>query len=410
MHGKRIAYLTSEYPAVSHTFIRREVEALRARGVSIETISIRRPDANIRFAPRDQEAQRTTHYLLPIGVWTLARVHLAASVRHPWAYLATLRTALRHRVPGARALLWSLFHFVESIALAAKLAEMEIDHVHNHFANSGANVGLLASRYLGVEWSLTLHGTVDWDYPAGYLLPEKIRAASFVACVSQFGRAQACAISPRSQWHKLIVVRCGVDMTVLPPRRNDPQPAGPLRVVTVGRLSPEKGQHGLLQAFAELLSRGVEAKLRFVGDGPLRESLVHAITELNLKNDCVLAGQKTESEVLQELAEADLFVLSSFMEGLPVVLMEALAMQVPVIAPCVAGIPELVRHGETGLLFVAGDWEELASRMEQAARDPEHCRTMAERGRGLATWQFDVACAIEPLVRRFSFDAERHGE
>ena len=402
MPEKWIAYLTSEYPAPSHTFIRREVEALRARGLSIETFSIRRPTAGVRFATPDVEAQKSTTYLLPIGAWAFVKAHVVSAIRRPWAYFATLRKALRHRVPGARAWLWSIFHFLEAVVLAEKLKGLKIDHLHSHFANSSANVGLLASSFLGVPWSLTLHGTADWDYPAGYLLPEKIRAASFVACVSQFGRAQAFGVCPPSQWDKIFVVRCGVDLSVFPPRRRASPPAIPLRILAVGRLSTEKGQHGLVQAFADVLHRGVDAKLRIVGDGPLRESLSKSIAELGLQERCVLVGQKTEAEVLQELAEADLFVQSSLMEGLPVVLMEALGMQVPVIAPRVAGIPELVRDGETGLLFTAGDWRELATRMERAAREPELCRKLAERGHSLVVQQFEIGRAIEPLMQRLA--------
>jgi glycosyltransferase involved in cell wall biosynthesis len=172
-------------------------------------------------------------------------------------------------------------------------------------------------------------------------------------------------------------------------------------MIAVGRLSPEKGQRGLLEAFAALLNRGVDAELRIVGDGPLRESLSKAIVELGLQNRCLLVGQKTENEVLEELADADLFVQSSLMEGLPVVLIESLGMQVPVIAPCVAGIPELVRDGETGLLFTAGNWDELATQMERAARDPELRKKMSERGHPQVVQQFEISRAIEPLVQRF---------
>ena len=134
----------------------------------------------------------------------------------------------------------------------------------------------------------------------------------------------------------------------------------------MGRLAPEKGHHGLIQAFSAVLKSGIDAKLTIIGDGPLYQELSKYIIALNLQGRCVLAGQKTEEEVMKSLATTDLFVLSSFMEGIPVVLMEALGMRVAVIAPCVAGIPELVRHNESGLLFAPGNWNELAEQMEQA--------------------------------------------
>jgi len=402
MSAKHIAYLTSVYPAPSHTFIRREVEALRARGIAIDTFSIRRPDAGARLAPPDREALRTTDYLLPAGPFQLLKSHLAALGGRPGAYFSTLRKALGHRPPGLRGLLWSLFYFAEAILLAAKLRAAGITHLHNHFANPSADVGMLAGHFLGMPWSLTLHGSADWAYPAGYLLAEKIKAAAFVACVSHYGRAQAMRISDPVHWRKIFIARCGVDLSVFPKRPSGHQRDRPLRIVTVGRLSAEKGQLGLLEAFAAARAKGVEAHLRIIGDGPLRAQLEAMISDLGLEDHCVLAGQQPEDAVLEELARADLFALSSFLEGLPVVLMEALAMQVPVIAPCVAGIPELVRQGETGLLFNAGDWQDLAAKIEYAATNPDHCTAMAAKGHQLVVELFDIKRAVDPKARYFS--------
>src|SRR6185436_1584382 len=163
--------------------------------------------------------------------------------KRPRAYASTLLRALRHRVPGVRALVWSAFHFVESIDLANEIERRGVDHLHNHFANSGANVGLLAAHYLRLRWSLTLHGTSEFDYPAGMLLAEKIETARFVACVTHFGRAQAMRIVDPKHWHKFVIVRAGIDPPALPPRRSEPPRAAGKRplIVCVARLSPEKG-------------------------------------------------------------------------------------------------------------------------------------------------------------------------
>ncbi|ADH86439.1 glycosyltransferase family 4 protein [Desulfurivibrio alkaliphilus] len=401
MTAQHIAYLTSVYPAPSHTFIRREVEALRAQGIAIDTFSIRRPDAGARLATPDQEALRTTDYLLPTGPFELLKNHLFALGGRPVAYLSTLRKALGHRPPGSRGLLWSLFYFAEAIMLAAKLKARGITHLHNHFANSGADVGMLASHFLNIPWSLTLHGSADWAYPAGYLLAEKIKAAAFVACVSNYGRSQAMRISHPAYWRKIFIARCGIELSVFPKSPHGHQRSQPLRIVTVGRLSPEKGQLGLIEAFAATRAKGVEAHLRIIGDGPLREQLEAMVSDLDLQDHCILAGQQPEDAVLEELAKADIFVLSSFLEGLPVVLMEALAMQVPVIAPCVAGIPELVLHGDTGLLFNTGDWQDLAEKIAYAAANPDQCIAMAAKGRRLVVELFDINRAIEPKKQRF---------
>src|SRR2546430_5439197 len=187
---KKVGYLVSQYPAPSHTFIRREVEALRRRGLPVDTFSVRRPAPGVRFGRADQEELARTYYVLPARIWPLVLAHLWA-LQRPGPYFATLREAFRHRVPGVRALLWAIFYFVESIGLARELDRRGIEHLHNHFANAAAIVGMLACRYLGIGWSVTLHGISEFDYPAGLLLGRKLARARFAACVSSFGMAQA---------------------------------------------------------------------------------------------------------------------------------------------------------------------------------------------------------------------------
>ena len=398
--GPRIAYLTSVYPAPSHTFIRREVVALRERGLDVRTFSVRRPREEDRLPKIGREEERRTWYVLPASAAALLRANVRALLRRPAAYLATLRLASSHRVPGARALLWASFHFMEAIVLAEELERRGIEHLHNHFANSSATVGLLACRYLGIDFSFTLHGISDTDYPAGPLLPEKIEHARFVACVSHFGRAQAMRLTSPEHWSKLHIVRCGVEMSELPPRR--PR-AGPVRVVTVGRLSPEKGQIGLVEAFAGA-TEGTDAELWIVGGGPLRPPLERRIAELGLEGRCRLFGQLPNDEVLPLVAQSDLFVLPSLMEGLPVVLMEAMGSGIPVIAPWIAGIPELVEHGRSGLLFRAGDWQHLAEQLRALAGDAALRERFGRAGAERVRAEFDVRRAVEPLLERFGVE------
>lgn len=404
MGAVRVGYLISQYPATSHTFIRREIQALRARGVEVETFSVRPPTEAERRSGVDREEYERTYYILPAKPKDIISAHAKAVVGRPADYLKTLGAALKHRVPGTRAAMWSLFHFAEAIVLASELEARGIEHLHNHFANSGANVGFLASRFLGMDWSLTLHGISEFDYPAGPLLAEKITAARFVACATKFGRAQAMRMVSPAEWDKLVVVRCGLDLsrferlrpvTPIPPRR------AKHRVLSVGRLSPEKGQHGLIQAFAAVRAAGIDAELRILGDGPERSRLENLIQELGLEGSVTLGGRVPAAQVVAELAQSDVFAISSFMEGLPVVLMEALAMEVPVVAPAVAGIPELIQHGESGLLFAVSDWQSLSRKLIRILRDPEVARRLALQGKRRVEAEFDIHKAIEPLMQRF---------
>jgi glycosyltransferase involved in cell wall biosynthesis len=294
-----------------------------------------------------------------------------------------------------------VFHFAEAMMLASELDRRQIAHLHNHFANSGATVGLLASRYLELPWSLTLHGISETDYPAGVLLPAKLQAAEFVACVSHFGRAQAMRIVASEYWQKLMIVRCALDLRALRPRT--PRSAGGrVRVICIGRLSPEKGHLGLLDAFAQARTRGADAELVLVGDGPERANIERAIAELRLTSYVSLRGRLAEPETLAEIAASDVLVSASFMEGLPVVLMEGMALGLPVIAPRVAGVPELVEDKVNGLLFTAAVWSELALKLQELSADRALRESLGRAGRAKVEAEFDIVSAVEPLLARWS--------
>ncbi|URD61624.1 glycosyltransferase family 4 protein [Sphingomonas sp. KRR8] len=382
-----IAYLTSQYPASSHTFIRREVSALRELGVHLETFSIRAPSAAELRAEEDRSEESRTYTLLRQGPASYLKGHLAEVLRSPGRYFGNLAFALRHRAPGVRNGLLALAHFVEAMLLAGELRRRGIAHLHNHFANSAATVGLLASRQAKIGWSFTIHGISEFDYPAGLTLSEKIDAAAFVACVSYFGRAQAERLIPPEVWPKLKIVRCGLELDRLPKVSTDAGPS--VKIIAVGRLSAEKGFAGLIDAFSRLPAERL-AQVDLVGDGPLKEALEAQVARLGLSDRVRFLGRLPEAETLEAIAASDMLVLSSFMEGLPIVLMEALALGKPVIASRVAGIPELVREGETGLLFAPSDWDELATALDRLVGDPEARQSMGRRGPEVISSEFDI--------------------
>lgn len=399
MMRRQLAFLTSQYPAASHTFIRREVEALRELGWSLDTFSVRRPGADEAVSDADKTEADGTFYLLKQSFGAFLAAHVATFFTSPARYLATLKLALGHRAPGARGLFLGFAHFAESVLLARELKKRRTTHLHNHFANSAATVGLLASKLLGIRWSFTMHGISETDYPAGLMLGRKIEAAEFVACVSLFGRAQGMRLVGQNHWSKIHVIRCGLPFDRIPLK--SPTEANSRTMICVGRLSPEKGQAGLLQAFAKLRAMHPELRLRLVGDGPDRAALESLAKELDLSDVVAFAGRLPEEETLAEIACADILVLPSFMEGLPIVLMEAMAVGVPVIASRVAGIPELVEDDVTGLLFTPSDWDELASRIDfllgnEAARD-----RLAERAKGKIAAEFDTRRSAQKLAALF---------
>jgi len=387
----RIAYLTSEYPARSHTFIRREIEALRKRGLTIIPFSVR-PSS-------DEAGEPVAAILARPRAYCIARA-IDALVRSPRRALSTWLLARRHRAAGLRGLAWSQFHFVEALAFTAMLRQSGADRLHCHFANSGATVGMLAAHFLRMPWSLTLHGISETDPPSGQLLADKLDRAEFAACASWFIRAQAMRLSPVEVWSKLHIVRCGVEVPTLPHRAVKGS-GSTIRMLSIGRLSPEKGFPGLMEALEKALVQGLDAQLTLIGDGPLREMLEKRANSGELRGRIVFKGALPERETLSEIANCDVLVVSSLMEGLPVVLIEALALAKPVIAPNVAGIPELIADGETGVLFRPGDWDHLTDQIQLLAANTDQWQKMGAAGRARVEMEFDVEVAVEPLRRLF---------
>lgn len=392
-----IAYVVSQYPAPSHTFIRREVAALRAHGVCVETYSVR---PAVSLSP-DDEAERTRTFCLQDQRAHTFMVALASSfARRPRRWLSTLTQTLRVRPRGVMPLLKAGAHFIEAMRLAAELERAGATHVHCHFANAGSRIGLAASRYLRIGWSVSLHGLSDFGGPGTELLREQIRASSFVASATQYGLAQAMRLSDPTDWHKLHVVRCGVDFDSLPARHRPREP-GRLRLLSVGRLAPEKGQRGLLIAVAALVASGIDVELTVVGGGPEEANLRTWAGDMGLGDRLRLLGALPERTVLDVMARCDVFVLSSLAEGLPVVLMEALALEVPVVAPAIHGIPELVKDGRTGLLYTVGRWDELTECMRTLCEDAALRERLGAAGRQRVLADFDAKRSALPLASLF---------
>lgn len=392
---KRLAYLVSDYFAPSHTFVRREVDALRARGMDVALFSVK------RSPPEWSERVASLLGRPPIDYPTAL---LWGLFSRPFAMLSGWALSTRHRAPGLKAFIWSQFHFVEAVVLARQLGKAGCTRLHCHFANSGAGVWMIAAHMLGMPWSLTLHGISETDYPAGLLLPEKIERADFVVCASYFMRAQAMRAVDPKHWLKLHVVRCGVDPGVLPPAATQRAEAA-LRIVSVGRISPEKGYFGLLEALASLAQQGQAFNLTVVGDGPAMMATRARVADLCLNDRVTFTGALGEEDALAEIAAAEMLVLPSLMEGLPVVLIEAMALGKAVIASRVAGIPELVEDGVSGLLFTPSDWHDLQARLTLALRDSALRESLSQAARQAVEGQFLISQAAERLEQLFAGSA-----
>jgi glycosyltransferase involved in cell wall biosynthesis len=382
----RIAYVSSRYPAVSHTFIQREVAALRAIGIDVDTVAIRRAAAGEVLSQADRAEARTTYAILPVTLRRLAGAHLGALLRYPRAYRTTLARALKLAPRGLRGRLWQMFYFGEAVVLWDHARRRRVGHLHAHFANVGSDVALLAAR-LGAaagrgprSWSMTMHGSTEFYDVREHRLPEKVADAAFVACISDFTRSQLMLSADPADWGKLELVRCGVDPEAFaPPARDGDRP--PLRVLTVSRLVPGKGFALLLDALADAVGRGHDVVLAVVGDGPDGDALRARARRLGIVERVRWLGAVGQDEIRGHYAQADVFCLPSFAEGVPVVLMEAMAAELAVVATRIAGIPELVADGESGLLVTPARADELADALARLAADPQLRRRLGRAGR-----------------------------
>jgi glycosyltransferase involved in cell wall biosynthesis len=363
----KVAYLTNQYPKISHTFIRREIAGLERAGVEVERVSVR-PSRERLVDERDLAELGRTRVLLGRGALGLLPDALAVCVSRPLRVLQALNTALGMSRRSGRGLPYHLAYLAEACVLLRWTARAGVEHVHVHFATNPTDVALLCHALGGPPFSFTAHGTADLGAAGASSLPAKIAAAAFVVAVCDDGRRRLAAHTPPGHEHKLHVVRCGVDEQFLDAARAA-VPEAP-RLACVARLSPEKGLDVLLRAARRLADEGLDFELSLVGDGSERLPLERLAHNLGLDGRVRLLGWRSGDEVRATLLQARALVVSSHSEGLPVVIMEALALGRPVISTAVGGIPELVVQGECGWLVPAGSERGLADAMRAALTLP----------------------------------------
>jgi len=372
----RVAYLTTAYPKASHTFIRTEIRALEELGHEVHRFAIR-PVAEALVDPLDLEEEKRTTHCLAQPVATLIGAALTRALARPAHFARALRTALALSARSERGLVRHLAYLVEACWLARVLQEREVGHVHVHFASNAAAVALLAHELGGPTFSMTVHGPGEFDAPIGFSLDRKLAAARFVAAITSYCGAQLRRWAAPADWPKIHVVHCAVGAAYLEP--SQPVDGASRSVVCVGRLTPQKGQLLLLDALAALRAEGIDLQLTLAGDGELRPALQQRIRELELEKSVTITGWVSSDEIRALLQKARALVLPSFAEGLPVVIMEALAMGRPVVSTWIAGIPELVQPGECGWLITPGDPAALTDALREVARAP--AEELDRRGR-----------------------------
>lgn len=392
----RIAYLISRYPALSHTFILREVLELRNLGFEIETASVNPPDRPLSELGPEEHAEAVRTFVLKNQSLTkLLEAFLMTALLQPLGLLRGLRMVVRLSGFHPKMTLKRIFYLIEAIVVGYWMRTRAIQHLHVHFATPASTVALLAKEVFGIEFSMTVHGPDEFYEVNEYHLQEKIEAASFICTIGHYCRSQLMKLSEPSQWSKMDVSPLGVDPEKFR-RTNDRITASKIEILCVGRLVPAKGQAILIEAAALLKKKGLPVKVTFAGDGPDRARLQAAAYQLGIESDCRFLGGVNPEQVRDLYENADLFVLPSFAEGIPVVLMEAMSMEVPCITTRITGIPELIESGSEGLLVAPSDVKGLADAIQTLWEGPELRRQVAVAGR----LKVESAFNLKPNVAR----------
>lgn len=396
---QRVAYLVNQYPKVSHSFIRREILALEALGSSVLRIASRGWNDTL-VDEADHAERRKTHYLLRGGVGPLLAASARVLLSSPLRFLRAARLAVGMARMSPRPLAVHLAYLAQACVLLELLRSEGVAHVHAHFGTNPAEVAMLCAELGGPPFSFTVHGPEEFDLPAGLHLGEKIARAAFVAAVSSFGRSQLYRCIPHALWPKVKVVHCGIDQRFAEPA--PPVPGASRMLVCVGRLCEQKGQALLLAAARRMAAQGTDFELVLAGDGEMRQELEELIEAYGLRDRVRITGWVSGEEVRALLLAARGLVLPSFAEGLPVVIMEAMALARPVISTQIAGIPELVRSGQDGWLVPAGDCAALARACrELLEEDPERLQAMGNGGRQRVLQRHSVDEAARRLAQLF---------
>lgn len=386
----KIAYILNTYPQPSQSFIRREIRALETLGHEVHRLAMRAADVPLVDA-QDKEEAIKTRYVLKTGARALLGAVAQALRQNPVRFARALKMALKLGAASEMGRLRHMIYLAEAAFVTREMATKGATHAHAHFGTNAATVAMLSHLLGGPKYSFTVHGPEEFDAPRALALGDKIHHAAFTVAISQFGRSQLCRWAEHADWARIKVVHCGIE-----PAKFDapaPMPTGPRRLVAIGRLVEQKGQLALVEGLARTKE---DIHLTLIGDGEMRGQIETLIAQHALASRITLTGWVDEDRIKQELAQAHALVMPSFAEGLPMVVMEAMAAARPVIATYIAGTPELVEPEKTGWLVPAGDVGALAAAMDRFAQTDDATLTQMgqdARKRVLQRHDIDVEAA-----------------
>ena len=397
--------MMSRFPKITETFILYEILAVEQHNVEVEIYPLVREHAAVMHAEASAVVARA-HYE-PLLSLAILRAHLYFLWRKPGAYLAALATLLWATCGSLRYFCGAIALFPKTVKFARDMAAQRVGHVHAHFASHPAAAAFVVHRLTGIPYSFTAHGS-DLHRDR-HMLREKVREAAFVVAISEYNRQIILEHCGQEHRDKVGVVHCGVDPNIFAPPEPKHEPAhDDFNVLCIGTLHEVKGQTFLVEACRLLRQRGLKFTCHFVGDGPDEASLEQQVKAAALTEHVKFHGRCTRTQVKALLAQAHVVAAPSVpsrdgrREGIPVVLMEAMAAGVPVVASRLSGIPELVEHNRSGLLVSPGDTQGIADALARLHADRELRLRLALAGREVVTREFNLERNAKRLAEIFA--------
>lgn len=399
----RIAYVLQSFPSLTQTFVYREVLGLRRSGLDVETYAIWRPD-EAKLSQESRHLVEGSHYVFPVSRTRFVRAHISFLFGSPGAYIGTLAFVLTRRGESLKNRRRTFFHFCEAVYLAVEMKARKTRHVHAHFSINAATIALVVSRLLDIPFSFTAHNILFTDR---VILGEKIREARFIIAISEFTRQFLIHQMPHDRVEdKIHIVHCGISPDHFAPP--DPKPVNKVpRLLFVAHLVPRKGASVLVEACRIMAEHGVAFTCEIIGDGPERPLLEQLVEKCGLRGKVKLLGVVFQEDLMSHLDRADLFVLpcvttdNGDMDGIPVVLMEAMAMEIATVSTAISGIPELIEDGVSGLLVPEKDAAALADALIHLVEDPGRRSRLGKTGRKQVMRDFDIEKSTAQVASLF---------
>jgi glycosyltransferase involved in cell wall biosynthesis len=393
-----ITYLLHRFPRATDTFIMREIRSLQRAGTEVRVISVWKPLPHETIPELIEEWSNDVSFLLPNSPSAVVFGAISALISSPKSFLSALRLAIKIASPGIRGHIYSILYLFEAMLASKVIRQNHSRHLHNHFGDQSGTVTMLAAMFLGIEFSISFHGPhVFLDTPRPNIA-EKLRRASFNRCISFFCRSQLLLAAQSNDLSSTVIIHCGLDLRRYHFGRPRQEAS---RIFCAARLAPEKGLEFLLEALSLVLKKKSDVTLWIAGDGSSKASLQAAAVALGISQNVVFLGQLSETRVTEELIAADLFVLPSLAEGLPVSAMEAMAVGVPVVATNIAGLGELIENGKSGLLVRPTDPGALASAILAMMENCDLRTSAAKLGRRKVEQEFDIDIETAKLHQLF---------